>query len=268
MENVRLWGFHPNLHPTRGPALFTAGGRGATFPTESDHGFDVAKLSPLTVPVAAASAMVAAALVAGAIEHDPAGVFGQVVAAWVQALGSIGAIAGAAYLTDRQVREALAREQRDREAERTHQKERDRTILLAASRLVSAYRVKLQVLVERMEQDVDELNVSYVGVPTRAGFDHALRNLTSFPLTQLTNMHALMTFTSATETAETVVGLLHAMAELSMKHPGHAGAIVRSRVEDLRKFLVFIEAADETLRDLAEPGWRRLTPSESAPDRT
>lgn len=210
---------------------------------------------PVALMWSALGFMACAALVAGAFQAGSK-LWDQTTAAWVQALGSIGAIVGATMIAGRQSREALTREERQRALEEERRTRDEAVALLAASRLVSIFRVKLDAYVERVEEADHEFNTSWVGVPLRAGFASALRSMTSYPIASIPSADALFTYTRAIEVADLVVALFASMWELLEKYPASADQLVRARLPQFQAFAAEIRGYDETLRDVAEPGWR------------
>lgn len=177
-------------------------------------------------------------------------------AAWVQALGSIGAIVGTAAVALRQSREAIERERRDHLHDQRDRWEAEAAALLAASRLVSIGRTKVEVLAQRLEEDVEHLNSSHVGIPTRANHRAALRRLEAFPITALKSADAVMLYCRALEVMELVMTLLEECANLCSAHPRLTDEIIAQQVSPLRKLAAEIVEIDEVLRETAEPRWR------------
>lgn len=181
---------------------------------------------------------------------------GTVAAAWVQAIGSIAAIAGATMIASRQNRETMARESRREAVEDGRRSRDDDSALLAASRLVSIMRTRLEVYVQRVEVADHRLNASWIGIPTRTSFSSAQRSLASFPLANLRSADALLLFCRSLEVADLCVSSFEAMWDLYEGHPGLIDGIVRDQISTLRRLADEAKELDEGLRELAEPGWR------------
>jgi hypothetical protein len=180
-------------------------------------------------------------------------------AAWVQALGSIAAVAGAAWIAGRQSREALDREQRERERERAVREEADQVALLSASRLVSIIAIKAAALVEWAEQP--ESIDKKMGRGTILHLRSARARLERFPIELIRPADAVLLYARALEVGELFISLVEDCAAGRPPRPpvGH----LRANMGPLKSFRTELVAVDHQLRDLAEPGWRERA---AAPD--
>lgn len=198
----------------------------------------------------------------GAVAQE--GPFGASVAAWIQAIGSVGAIAGAAWIAGGQSREARAREERDRLADAEAARQAQQTKTLVCSRLVSVFRVKVQALFERLCEHADAGEAPRVGLMVGRGFEVAFKNLAAFPMSELTNDRAVMAFARAIEDGDDVLVLLSELRANEERADDGGLELFAERRWVLQEFVDQFAVLDDALRNLAEPGWRQQVTSAEA----
>lgn len=190
------------------------------------------------------------------------GPFGSSVAAWVQAIGSVGAIAGAAWIAGVQSREARAREERDRLADAEAARQAQQTKTLVCSRLISVFRIKVQTLFERLCEHADAGETPRIGHIVGRGFEVAFKNLAAFPVSELTNAGAVIAFARALEDGDNMLILLSELRSNEDRSEDGGVALFAERRPVFQRIVDDFSALDDALRDLGEPGWRQRMASD------
>jgi hypothetical protein len=175
-------------------------------------------------------------------------------AAWVQAVGSIGAIAGAAWIARRQGVEALERDERQRAADVARLADDRLALLTVVSMLVSDACARARELIEQLEAEDPPL-VPY-SVATINSFTQGCSAMRQLPLHELRPVEAVRAFASAIDIAQLSVTYLEAAAE-RYGHTEDEGARRRQRlasVSVLEDHLLVLDPADAALRGMLEKG--------------
>lgn len=200
------------------------------------------------VPVAAVAA--GAFLLGGAIRED--GLFGATTAAWVQALGSIGAIWGAVGIAMRQARSDRARERRAQAHARMAARKRDLSILIAAWKLTQSIALRFE-RAAKVKLDAPGELVAWDAL--MKGMRAEIESLFNFPIHEIPEPEAVSCFVSVLNNSRVLI-----MAAHTGGGDPTDTLISRARVwlGVAESVLPHIREGEALLALMARPGWRAV----------
>lgn len=161
-----------------------------------------------------------------------------VLAAWVQAVGSVAAIVAATWIA----RQTALRELRARH-------EAQMAVLAAASRLVSLYRVKVDALMKGLDEE-DREGIRW-STPLRRPFEVLLSSMQAFPLGELSRPDAVVAYSDALQAADLVIELIRNVESINRSGSSRTASVIAFAKEQLRPMQEDFEGADAVLRAIA-----------------
>lgn len=161
------------------------------------------------------------------------------VAGWVQAVGSIAAIAAAIWIERGTTRREAAVRRRGARAK-----------LAAASRIVTMFRIKCEALLNgRLDPRRRD---SRFGGPVIQGFRSLSETLKNFPISDLPDPRAVGSFVDALQAAELIVTFLEECdATTRTIDPAEPRRLLDHQIKFLTEFTGRVRTADDELRGYA-----------------